>query len=109
MNRLGTALIATILIASGASFAQTLMNGQSVYGAQTQPDSFTRTVDLSQNKSINVDCGDVVTFVNGDKQFTWKFDSTRHSGVPLASIAPADFGATGEIVYVDRNETEAGG
>ena len=43
-------------------------------------------------RALNVRCGDTVTFVNGAKKFSWKFDTASHGAVPLAKIAPADFG-----------------
>ena len=58
---------------------------------------------------LQVAPGDTVTFVNGAKKFSWKFDTTNHGAVPLAKIAPADFGVVASTVYVSRNDYERGG
>ena len=84
--------------------------GKSFYGEPVPASPHARTVDLSKNKPINVDCGDTVTFVNGTKTFTWKFDSIRHNtGVKLAKIAPADFGAGEQTVHIGPSRDELGG
>lgn len=65
-----------------------------------------RSVDVTKVKALNVDCGDVVTFRNGARSFTWKFEVPNHGRVDLKAIAPADFNAPAMIVYVSRGEGE---
>lgn len=66
----------------------------------------TKTIDVTKVKAINLDCGDVVTFRNGEKTFTWKFDVVGHRSVDLKSIAPAEFNAPDVRVYISRNDSE---
>jgi hypothetical protein len=65
-----------------------------------------KTVDVTKVKAFNVDCGDVVTFRNGAKSFTWKFEVPNHGRVDLKAIAPADFNAPAVFIYVSRAESE---
>src|SRR6218665_1872875 len=109
MNRLGTALIVGSLGLASTAFADTLRNGKSYYGEPVVPSTHTRVIDLAQASPINVKCGEAVTFVNGSKQFTWKFDSISHRGVALSALAPTSFGAAGQGVYIGRNASEIGG
>lgn len=108
MNKTMLGTLVLIATFSGASHAQTMLNGQSVYGRASAPDSSTRVVDLAAAKPINVTCGDTVTFVNGAQRFTWKFDVASHRAVPIASVAPAGFGTVEQVVYVSRHAGERG-
>jgi len=67
-----------------------------------------KTVDVTKIDALNVDCGDVVTFRNGAKSFSWKFEVPNHGRVDLSAIAPADFNAPNINVYVARAESERG-
>ncbi|MBI2750464.1 MAG: CzcE family metal-binding protein [Burkholderiales bacterium] len=104
-------IVSTFAFAAGSAFAagDTLPNGKSRFGQPTADMQGTRVVDVANAKALNVRCGDTVTFVNGAKKFSWKFDTTNHGAVPLAKIAPADFGAVASTVYVSRNDSERGG
>jgi hypothetical protein len=63
-----------------------------------------RTVKMTEKtKYINVLQGTVVTIVNGNKSFTWKFDTLGAPKIELAKIAPADFGA-GKVVVLVQEE-----
>ncbi len=53
-----------------------------------------------RSRYANVQRGDVVTFRNEDKSFTWKFDTLGTQTFPLAQIAPKDFGTGHVQVYV---------
>lgn len=111
MNKpLATALVLVGALAGTSSFAkgsETLRNGQSIYGQSAQqPVSGGRVVDVAAGDKLNVRCGDTVTFVNGAKRFTWKFDAVNHQRVDLAKIAPSDFGKAGFTVYVAGNDLE---
>lgn len=105
------ALVAALAMAAGTAFAagDTLPNGKSRFGQPVTEVQGARVVDATTVKSLNVRCGDTVTFVNGAKTFSWKFDTTGHGAVPLARIAPADFGVVASTVYVSRNDSERGG
>lgn len=105
------ALIAVAALTSTAAFAagdHTLMNGQSVFGVPTSADRSAKVLDVNTAKSMEIKCGDVVTFRNGDKAFTWKFDVIGHRTVDLQTIAPAGFTSKPLMVYVERNESERG-
>jgi hypothetical protein len=106
---LATSIFA-LAMSAGTAFAAggTFMNGNSFYGKPSAEMKGNLVVDVATAKTLNVKCGDTVTFVNGAKRFSWRFETTPHSGVPLAKIAPADFGAGATTVYVARNDMERG-
>jgi len=103
-------LFAGIALTAQASLAATnatLLNGNSVYGVPAQANAASKVIDVTKAaQEINLKCGEVVNFRNGDKSFTWKFDSVGHAAVDLAAIAPAGFAGAGIKVYVERNEGE---
>lgn len=103
--------VATLALTAGTAFAagDLLPNGKSRFGQPAAELQGARVVDATTTKTLNVRCGDTVTFVNGAKKFSWKFDTTNHGAVPLARIAPSDFGAVASTVYVSRNDSERGG
>lgn len=88
--------------------SETFMNGRSIYGYSV-PDHQGKVVHAATLKSINVRCGDTVTFTNGGKQFSWKFDVAGHRSVALNKVAPPDFGSSMLTVYVSPREDEVGG
>ncbi|MFN3809060.1 MAG: CzcE family metal-binding protein [Roseateles asaccharophilus] len=100
----GLAMSATA--ASAAMGTTTLANGKSIYGATAAASQATKVVDAGSANTLNVDCGETVTFRNGDKSFSWKFDVVGHRVVDLQTIAPAGFSSKPLKVYVARNETE---
>jgi hypothetical protein len=107
----GVALIALAALTSTAAFAagpHTLMNGNSLLGVPAVAERSTKVLDVATTQSTNVVCGDVVTFRNGAKTFTWKFDVISHRTVDLQKIAPAGFTSKPLLVYVERNEYERG-
>lgn len=90
-----------------ASNGPTLSNGNSVYGVPATASSASKVVDLSKApKAMNVNCGDVISFRDGDKTFTWKFDVVGHQAVNLAAIAPTGFNSQALKIYVSRNVGE---
>lgn len=110
-RNLKTAILAAALALTGpaaiASNGTTLSNGNSVYGVPTTLTATSKVVDLSKApKSLNINCGDVISFRDGDKTFTWKFDVVGHQAVKLAAIAPAGFNAQALRVHVSRNDSE---
>lgn len=106
------ALALSALSLAGASQAATgangehLMNGRSVYGSAAPASSSVKEVNVNQLDSLNVNCGDTLTFRQGEKSFTWKFDVISHRIVDLQKIAPAGFVDKPLLVYVDRNDSE---
>ncbi|MBN6746388.1 CzcE family metal-binding protein [Acidithiobacillus sp. MC2.1] len=106
-----TALMAGLLLATAAHAGQSdlerLPNGKSVYGSEVvQPGSSAKVVNVDDRNSLNVDCGDIITFRRGEKVFTWKFDSVNHRPVDLRAISPSGFVDKPFVIYVSRNEAE---
>jgi hypothetical protein len=107
----GVALIAVAALTSTAAFAagpHTLMNGSSLLGVPALAERSSKVLDVASTPSANVICGDVVTFRNGAKTFTWKFDGVSHRTVDLQKIAPAGFTSKPLLVYVEPNAYERG-
>ncbi|MCH7345295.1 CzcE family metal-binding protein [Pelomonas sp. CA6] len=100
------ALATAASLAQAATPSPTFANGRSIYGVPTQGDAGARVVDVNQVRQLNVVCGDVVTFRNGEQRFSWKFDVASHAPVDLQRIAPAGFAAQNLRVYVQRNDLE---
>lgn len=86
--------------------ADTLRNGDSIYGKPADSRQANRVVDIATVKRLVVACGEIVTFQNGGKQFSWKFDTISHRTVDVQDIAPKDFGGKPLEVYVHPNEFE---
>jgi hypothetical protein len=108
-----TGIAASLALAAGIAFAAPAFAGNSVasYGvAVNSTATATKTVDVSSLKRpyINVRCGDVVVFRNGDRSFTWKFDVKGHRTFDLAKVAPQGFVASPIKVYVAGNDLEVG-
>lgn len=113
MNRTlsASALIASFLITASAAQAgpaanDRMLNGKSVHGEVVAATEKARVVDVSANKAINVNCGDVVTFKNAGKSFTWKFSSAGHRAVDMRVIAPSGFSDKALMVYISPAEHE---
>lgn len=102
-------LASLALLSTSVGATETFRNGQSIYGKPAVAGSQTRVVDTRAGRTVNVKCGDTLTFVNGAQRFTWTFDVATHRRVALSKIAPADFGPTAQAVYVERNPSERGG
>jgi hypothetical protein len=106
-------LVATVLFAPllvGAAGPDTFRNGESIYG-QPATTMTTRTgvvVDVTAAKHINVNYGDTVVFVNGDKRFVWTFNGLDRVRVKLGKIAPADFGTASMTVHVGQDPLQEG-
>ncbi|MBN8506938.1 MAG: CzcE family metal-binding protein, partial [Burkholderiales bacterium] len=56
--------------ALAAAQAETFANGRSWYGVPNNPEVASRVVDVNSTDAINIECGETVTFRNGDKSFT---------------------------------------
>ncbi|MDR7336187.1 MAG: CzcE family metal-binding protein [Roseateles sp.] len=107
-----SAFVASLLFAVGAAQAasmtnDTFMNGKSVHGEPVAATQDGRIVNVDAGKSINVNCGDVVTFQKAGKSFTWKFSSAAHRPVDLRAIAPAGFTDKPLKVYISRTDAES--
>lgn len=100
------AVLVAMPAAASASKAETFRNGKSWYGVPNSAEAATRVIDVKSAKEINVDCGETITFKNGDKKFTWRFDVAGHHNVDLRKIAPAGFTSEKLMVYVSANVFE---
>ena len=58
---------------------------------------------------LNVNRGEIVTIVNGEKAFTWSFDTLGTPSFELAKISPPDFGASAVRVYMTPSPNELSG
>ena len=99
---LGLLMSAGIASASGP----TLRNGDSIYGKPATAATAAGGIDVNTAKNLRVPCGKIVTFRNGEKTFSWKFDVAGHRPVNLNEIAPAGFSDKPFTVYVARNDLE---
>lgn len=73
------------------------------FGAPAPANAADRRIELIPgSKWVNVTGGETVTFVEGGKAFTWRFDPFLFNTAPfgLAEIAPKDFSAQNVRVYV---------
>jgi hypothetical protein len=104
----GTAaiLLSASVLASATTQPDTFNNGRSWYGGPNSAEQATRVVDVNSVEAINAKCGDTITFRNGDKTFTWRFDVVSHRAVDFRKVAPAGFASKELVVYVSRNDTE---
>lgn len=101
---------AALLVATSYASAATFPNGESYYGNRMPLAQSARVIDLAtQTKWATVECGETVTFVNKGQPFSFKFDSIRHSRVPIASFAPAGFDAGNKMVYIHASEYDPRG
>lgn len=101
--------VAAVLIATSYASASTFPTGDSYFGNPMPVAQSYRVIDLAQGKWATVDCGETVTFVNKGQKFSFRFDSIRHSRVPIASFAPAGFDAGGKVVYIHMGEYDIRG
>jgi hypothetical protein len=99
----GALLSATAALASKP---ETFANGRSWYGVPNSAEQARLVVDVKKTQYININCGDTVTFRNGDKSFTWRFDFVNHGRVDARKVAPVGFLAGPLMVYVRPNEYE---
>ncbi len=100
----GAYLVTPVAMASAQ--AETFANGRSWYGVPNNPEVATRVVDVNSTDAINIECGETVTFRNGDKSFTWRFDVVNHRAVDIQKVAPVHFSSKKLMVYVSPNDFE---
>jgi hypothetical protein len=103
-----TKAVLALVIAGAMSPAAVLATPSSPrpeYGAPSLTSAATRTITVtSSTKYVNVDQGDVVTFVVNGKSFTWQFDTLRPSdSFDLSAIAPSGVSAPLVTIYVAPN------
>ena len=94
------------LLVSSYAGAATFSNGGSYFGSQVPTSQYARVIDLAKGGPVNIVCGETVTFMNNGQQFTWKFDSIRHSKVALNQFAPSGFDTGNKVVYINRGDHE---
>lgn len=92
--------------ALAAAQAETFANGRSWYGVPNNPEVASRVVDVNSTDAINIECGETVTFRNGDKSFAWRFDVANHRAVDIRKVAPTNFASKKLMVYVSPNDFE---
>ena len=101
-----------VTFASGA-FAMDSASHQrdtNALGTPAQGALTARVINLGTGSEyLNVNRGEFVTIVNGEKTFTWKFDTLGTPSFELAKIAPPDFGASAIRVYVAPSLDEMSG
>jgi hypothetical protein len=97
--------LAAGLALSLAGAAHAAPAASNAFGTPAAANAAERTVVLGdQTRYINVNDGETVRFVHGDRSFTWNFDTVRRDGVAaLGQIAPMDFGDAGAKVYIAQN------
>jgi hypothetical protein len=99
--------LSIVLAAAGmlASMAATAALPAKLLGAAAAPEQAQRTVVITPTtRYVNVTEGDVVTFVENGKAFTWDFDSAPDiSSFPLNRVAPAGVLDHTVTAYVARN------
>ncbi len=103
-----TLVLAALLSGSAALAAKsdTFPSGRSHFGVPSTEEQATKVVDVKDTKYINLNCGETVTFRNGDKTFTWRFDLVNHGQVDARKVAPAGFMTEPLMVFVRPNEYE---
>ena len=84
-----------------AAHPGTFHNGASFSGQPGDAQSASRTVDVTQAKSVNAKYGETIKFVRGAEQFVWTFNGKEGQRVPLAKISSQAFAGT--VVYVGQN------
>lgn len=107
IQRLAAGAIA-VTFASGA-FAMDSVSHQrdtnAPLGTPAQAAQAARVIKLgADSEYLNVTRGETVTIVNGDKAFTWMFDTLGTPSFDLTKIAPRDFGTGHLRVYVAPDE-----
>ena len=79
-------------------------------GTQAQGTPNARVIKLDTgSKYLTVYHGEIATIVSGGKAFTWRFDTLGTPSFQLSEIAPPDFGAGADRVYVHPSPNELAG
>jgi hypothetical protein len=98
-----TATLAATLMLAAAAAAQAA-EPPSAYGTPA-PAAGARTLVLEDGtRYVNVNDGETVRFVHGDKSFSWAFDTPKRGAVvALDALAPRAIDVHGVTVYVAPN------
>jgi len=102
---------AAVAFATSAPAADFLSRQQQTdpFGVAAPEKAANRVIKLDGNtKYLNVVRGETATIVKDGKSFTWQFMTLNTASFELGQIAPKDFGAGHEIVYVSANPTDNG-
>jgi plastocyanin len=100
---LSTAALGLALLAGFAHAAPTATTSTSAasYGETARAEAADRTIVVKPGAAVNVTNGETVTFIVGEKSFTFHFQTySSTQSLPLAAIAPADVNAGSVRVYV---------
>ena len=83
----------------------------SLYGQAVSPESAQRTIVITPTTSgVNVEGGEIIRFVVGDKAFGWNFNnSTTISAFSLNAVAPPGILQQAVRVYISPDPKYAGG
>lgn len=93
-------ILSLSLLAAGAQAAGPA-NTSADYGRSTDGPAAKRIVLTPQTKAVNVNDGETVEFIIGDKSFSWHFQTFRNeNNFELAKIAPPELGVNGVRVYI---------
>ena len=100
-------LFATVVIASAtilASSAALAIHTVQPFGNQVADSVVARTIELDSNtKSVNIEQGETVKFVFGNKSFAWNFNTLSTTPFKMAKIAPLNPSIKDVQIYVSRN------
>lgn len=110
MNLIKAKIITAFVIASlnpllATAHSQSEVQVKKSLGTAVKTQAVIRSITiLPAKKYVNVNQGDVVTFISDGKQFTWLFDTLRPTDdFNLSSIAPAEMITHGVRIYVGPN------
>jgi hypothetical protein len=89
MKTLCSRIIPLALIIATLTACATRTSYVNLYGDPAPPSSAERTIVIRPDiKYVNVEGGQTVRFVVGDKDFAWHFFSARFRDFNLADVAP---------------------
>jgi hypothetical protein len=104
-------VVVTLLMSAVALPAVAATNPTEFLGASAPPSAATQEIRINpETKYVNVEGGAVVTFIVGDKRFTWHFDGSRSVGsFDLNQVAPAGMLDRPVTVYIAPDPQWLGG
>lgn len=83
----------SLILAAAALVASTLASAtvsKELLGSVSSADQAMRTIVITPStRYVNVNQGDVVTFISNGKSFTWNFDGPQLLAFSLSRVAPA--------------------
>ncbi len=107
----GLSLVCSTTFLASSAQAMGLSGTVADYGAPAPERAAGRHLQLTDTTiSVNVENGEMVTFVVDGKSFTWNFDAFPNiTNFALASIAPKGFDVKNVRVYLSENPLYRGG